>query len=105
MDAHGLDEADLPQQGFITTADIEKLLADRQRRQLSGGIFDLVDGIDIRGITFPECSAVCGSIRPAGSGRPAVRFIMASRSASYHWLSAPAAPAARARRSTTVRAA
>ena len=34
------------------------------------------------------------SIRPAGSGRLAVRFILASRSASYHWLSAPAAPGA-----------
>ena len=34
-----------------------------------------------------------GAIRPAGSGRFAVRFISASMSASYHWLSAPAAPA------------
>ena len=33
------------------------------------------------------------SIRPAGSGRLAVRRIFASRSASYHWLSAPHAPA------------
>src|SRR3954469_2114483 len=32
-------------------------------------------------------------IRPAGSGRLAVRRIFASRSASYHWLSAPHAPA------------
>ena len=30
------------------------------------------------------------SIRPAGSGRLAVRRIFASMSASYHWLSAPA---------------
>src|SRR5689334_20519071 len=32
-------------------------------------------------------------MRPAGSGRFAVRRILASRSASYHWLSAPQAPA------------
>src|SRR3546814_3379922 len=41
----------------------------------------------------PNCNAVCGSSRPAGSGRPAVRFILASSPASYHWLSAPDAPA------------
>src|SRR3954464_2986385 len=35
-------------------------------------------------------------MRPAGSGRLAVRRILASTSTSYHWLSAPQAPAARA---------
>jgi hypothetical protein len=41
----------------------------------------------------PNCNAVWRSRRPAGSGRFAVRFIFASIVASYHWLSAPDAPA------------
>ena len=41
---------------------------------------------------------------PAGSGRLAVRFISASISASYHWLSAPAAPAATAMHKMPVKA-
>ena len=43
-------------------------------------------------------------MRPAGNGRLAVRRISASISASYHWLSAPAAPAAIAMHSTAVSA-
>src|SRR3546814_5176152 len=50
----------------------------------------------------PKWSADWRSIRPAGSGRPRVRFICASRSASYHMLSAPAAPAPSAMHSTAV---
>src|SRR4051812_39350563 len=52
----------------------------------------------------PKWSAVWRSIRPAGSGRPAVRFISASRSASYHMLSAAAAPAPRAMHRIAVKA-
>ena len=51
----------------------------------------------------PKWSAVWRVIRPAGSGREAVRFILASRSASYHWLSAPAAPAPSAMHSTAAK--
>ena len=40
-----------------------------------------------------SATPIGGSIRPAGSGRLAVRRIFASMSASYHWLSAPQAPA------------
>ena len=45
---------------------------------------------------IPKSRAEPRSIRPAGSGRAAVRFILASRSASHHWLSAadPPAPSA-----------
>ncbi len=41
----------------------------------------------------PKWSADWRSMRPAGIGRLAVRFISASRSDSYHMLSAAAAPA------------
>ena len=41
----------------------------------------------------PKPSASPGVTRPAGIGRVAVRVITASMSASYHMLSAPAAPA------------
>ncbi len=51
----------------------------------------------------PKCSADCRSIRPAGRGRPCVRFISASISASYHWFSAPAAPAPSAMHNTAVK--
>ena len=44
---------------------------------------------------MPKCSAVSRSIRPAGNGRLCVRFITASISDSYHWLSAAEAPAPR----------
>ncbi len=47
--------------------------------------------------------AEAGSMRPAGMGRFAVRFMRASRSASYHMLSAPEAPAATAMQSTAVK--
>ena len=43
--------------------------------------------------TQPKPSASPGSIRPAGSGRPAVRRITRSMSRSYHMLIAPDAPA------------
>ena len=42
----------------------------------------------------PKLSAACGLIRPAGTGRVAVRVICASMSRSYQWLTAPAPPAA-----------
>src|SRR6478735_7913041 len=51
----------------------------------------------------PKWSAVWRVIRPAGKGRLAVRFILASRSASYHWFSAPAAPAPSAMHSTAAK--
>ena len=41
----------------------------------------------------PKPSASPGAMRPRGIGRLAVRDITASMSASYHMLSAPAAPA------------
>jgi hypothetical protein len=41
----------------------------------------------------PKASASPGITRPAGTGRLAVRAMTASMSASYHMLSAPAAPA------------
>ena len=42
---------------------------------------------------MPKASASPGAIRPAGIGRAAVRAMRPSMSASYHILSAPAAPA------------
>ena len=42
-------------------------------------------------------------MRPAGSGRPAVRFMPASRSASHHWLSVAAPPAPMAMHSMAVK--
>ena len=42
---------------------------------------------------MPKPSASPGAMRPNGIGRPAVRVISASMSASYHMFSAPAAPA------------
>ena len=42
---------------------------------------------------MPKASASPGATRPAGTGRPCVRAMRASMSASYHMLSAPAAPA------------
>ncbi len=41
----------------------------------------------------PKPAASPGVTRPRGIGRPAVRVMRASMSASYHMLSAPAAPA------------
>ncbi len=41
----------------------------------------------------PKASASPGATRPAGTGRFCVRAMRASMSASYHMLSAPAAPA------------
>ena len=52
----------------------------------------------------PKRQRLAGSILPAGSGRLAVRFITASISASYHWLSAPEAPAATAMHRMAVKA-
>jgi hypothetical protein len=52
----------------------------------------------------PKARASLGASLPAGSGRCAVRFISASISASYHWLSAPAAPAATAMHRMPVKA-
>ena len=43
--------------------------------------------------TFLGCRAAIRAMRPAGKGRPAVRFIARSTSTSYHWFSAPLAPA------------
>ena len=42
---------------------------------------------------MPKPAASPGVTRPRGIGRPAVRAMRASMSASYHMLSAPAAPA------------
>jgi hypothetical protein len=42
--------------------------------------------------TRPKASASSGSSRPAGIGRPRVRAMIRSMSASYHMLSAPEAP-------------
>jgi hypothetical protein len=52
---------------------------------------------------MPKFSAAARSIRPAGSGRPAVRAILASMSASKYWFSAPQAPAPKARHSIAVK--
>src|SRR5437879_1084876 len=43
--------------------------------------------------TTPSAGASAPCTRPAGTGRPRVRLILASMSASYHMLSAPDAPA------------
>ena len=45
---------------------------------------------------IPKRRASCGCMRPAGSGRPRVRFMRLSMSRSHHWLSAAAPPAQRA---------
>ena len=42
---------------------------------------------------IPNASAALGEIRPAGTGRLAVRAIWASMSRSNQWLTAPAPPA------------
>ena len=52
---------------------------------------------------MPKPSASPGAMRPAGIGRRAVRVITASMSASYHMLSAPAAPAPTAMQSSAVK--
>ena len=52
---------------------------------------------------MPKPSASPGAMRPRGIGRPAVRVITASMSASYHMLSAPAAPAPTAMHSSAVK--
>ena len=52
----------------------------------------------------PKASASPGATRPAGIGRADVRSIRASMSASYHMLSAPAAPAPTAMQISAVRA-
>jgi hypothetical protein len=50
----------------------------------------------------PKTSASAGRTRPDGMGRAEVRVITASISASYHMLSAPAAPAPTAIASTAM---
>ena len=52
----------------------------------------------------PNASASPGRTRPIGTGRREVRIITASTSASYHMLSAPAAPAPTAMQSSAVNA-
>jgi len=52
----------------------------------------------------PKPAASPGVTRPCGMGRPAVRAIFASMSASYHMLSAPEAPAPTAMQSSAVKA-
>ncbi len=54
-------------------------------------------------IRTPKSRASVRFIRPAGSGRAAVRFIPASMSASHHWFSAAAPPAPSAMHSTAVK--
>ncbi len=51
----------------------------------------------------PKARASPGRSRPAGIGRPAVRDMRASISASYHMFSAPAAPAPTAMQISAVR--
>jgi hypothetical protein len=45
--------------------------------------------------TQPYTSAAAGATRPDATGRSAVRFMRASTSRSYQWLTAPAPPADR----------
>ena len=52
---------------------------------------------------MPKASASPGATRPRGIGRAAVRDMRASMSASYHMLSAPAAPAPTAMHSSAVK--
>src|SRR6201996_7774149 len=52
-----------------------------------------ISSTDAIASTTPNISAAPGSIRPAATGRFAVRFISASISRSYHMLMAPEAPA------------
>ena len=52
----------------------------------------------------PKPAASPGVTRPCGIGLPAVRVMRASMSASYHILSAPAAPAPTAMQSSAVSA-
>jgi acetyltransferase-like isoleucine patch superfamily enzyme len=58
MDKYHLDISDFPADGFISAADVENLFTKRQmERQIStGGIFPLLDGVDISGLTFPAGS-------------------------------------------------
>ena len=51
----------------------------------------------------PKPAASPGVTRPCGIGRPAVRVMRASTSASYHMLSAPAAPAPTAMHNSAVK--
>ena len=53
---------------------------------------------------MPKPSASPGAMRRRGIGRPAVRDINVSMSASYHMLSAPDAPAPTAMQSSAVNA-
>ena len=58
IEKYCLDISNFPAQGFISADDVEKHYLKRQlERQLStGGIFPLLDDIDLSGLTFPEGS-------------------------------------------------
>ncbi|MES1976559.1 MAG: biotin/lipoyl-containing protein [Pseudomonadota bacterium] len=59
MGKYHLDIADFPAEGFISASDVEKRFAQHEiERHLSGGgIFPLLDGINLSGLTFPEGSS------------------------------------------------
>ncbi len=65
---HGLDISHFPARGFISAADVQQLLEqlERERQITTGGIFPLLEGVDISGVTFPEGSGELteGSLSP-----------------------------------------
>lgn len=58
MEKYHLDISDFPAEGFISAADVEKRYLEQQLdSQLStGGIFPLLEGVDLSGLTFPKGS-------------------------------------------------
>lgn len=58
MDKYQLDVSDFPPEGFISAADVEKRFAQQEmeRRLSTGGIFPLLDGTSLSGLTFPHGS-------------------------------------------------
>ena len=58
MTQYGLDISHFPAQGFISFTDVQQLVEqqERERFKATGGIFPLLDGVDLSGVAFPAGS-------------------------------------------------
>lgn len=58
MNQYGLDISHFPTQGFISAVDVQQLFEqqEHERHLATGGIFRLLDGVDLSGVTFPDGS-------------------------------------------------
>lgn len=65
---YGLDISHFRAQGFISAADVQQLCEqlERERNLATGGIFPLLEGVDLSGVTFPVGSSDLkeGSLTP-----------------------------------------